>query len=251
MITAHTSARSRIPLLDADPDLGLGLSGERKAAAASLIVDIDRHWPGPWRRSYDPDEANGGIGLLLVEGVMIRRLSVADTVSAELVGSGDVVRPSRSIAGEFLLPVHARWSVLSAARVAVLDAQVAADLATWPEIVGALLDRLAERAERIAITQAIGQLTGVDRRLLALFRHLAERWGRVQTNGVLIPLALTHRLLGQLVGAQRPTVTAALTMLAERHALVRTRDGSWLLPVASECATLSRPRAGWASRHAS
>ena len=77
-----------------------------------------------------------------------------------------------------------------------------------------LLDRLSERSERLAITQAISQLRRVDRRLLTLFWHLAERWGRVGTDGVVVPLALTHRMLGQLVGARRPTVSSALRELA-------------------------------------
>ena len=45
----------------------------------------------------------------------------------------------------------------------------------------------------------------------------------------MIPLALTHRILGQLVGARRPTVSTALSELAERDELVRRPDGSWLL----------------------
>jgi CRP/FNR family cyclic AMP-dependent transcriptional regulator len=67
------------------------------------------------------------------------------------------------------------------------------------------------------------------RHLKALFWHLAERWGRVSGDGVVVPLALTHRILGQLVGARRPTVSTALSELAERGELVRRSDGSWLL----------------------
>jgi hypothetical protein len=69
----------------------------------------------------------------------------------------------------------------------------------------------------------------VDRRLTALFWHLADRWGRVSINGVIVPLALTHRMLGQLVGARRPTVSTALSKLADRGELVRQPDASWLL----------------------
>ena len=48
-------------------------------------------------------------------------------------------------------------------------------------------------------------------------------------DGVIVPLALTHRILGQLVGARRPTVSTALSELAEREELTRRPDGSWLL----------------------
>jgi hypothetical protein len=154
---------------------------------------------------------------------------VADHVSAELLGPGDLVRPWQGSAGAGLLPVRAVWSVLSTVTLAVLDRRFAAEAARYPEITAALFDRLGERSLRLATTQAISQLTRVDRRLKALFWHLAERWGRVSGDGVVVPLALTHRILGQLVGARRPTVSTALSELAEREELVRRPDGSWLL----------------------
>jgi hypothetical protein len=125
--------------------------------------------------------------------------------------------------------VQAIWSVLSTVTLAVLDRRFAAEAARYPEITAALFDRLGGRSLRLATTQAISQLTRVDRRLKALFWHLAERWGRVSGDGVVVPLALTHRILGQLVGARRPTVSTALSELAERQELMRRADGSWLL----------------------
>ena len=100
---------------------------------------------------------------------------------------------------------------LSPLSVAVLDRRFAAEMTRYPEITATLFDRLSERSLRLATTQAISQLTRVDRRLKALFWHLAERWGRVSGDGVIVPLALTHRILGQLVGARRPTVSTALS----------------------------------------
>ena len=49
------------------------------------------------------------------------------------------------------------------------------------------------------------------------------------SDGVAIPLTLSHRMLGQLVGARRPTVSTAIGELAERGELVRRADGTWLL----------------------
>jgi hypothetical protein len=92
-----------------------------------------------------------------------------------------------------------------------------------------LMDRLIDRAQRMAVSQAISQLNGVDRRLLALFWHLAERWGRMTPGGVAVPMTLSHRVLAQLVGARRPTVSTALADLATREELVRRDDGGWLL----------------------
>jgi CRP/FNR family transcriptional regulator, cyclic AMP receptor protein len=169
------------------------------------------------------------VGLLIIQGVLSRELLVADHVSAELLGPGDLVRPWQPASRASLLPVEAVWSVLSPLSVAVLDRRFAAEAARYPEITATLFDRLSERSMRLATTQAISQLTRVDRRLKALFWHLAERWGRVSGDGVIVPLALTHRILGQLVGARRPTVSTALSELNERGELVRRPDGSWLL----------------------
>jgi hypothetical protein len=63
--------------------------------------------------------------------------------------------------------------------------------------------------------------------------QLSERFGRVGADGVWLNVRLTHQLLGQLVGAQRPTVTLALRALTEAGDLRRRDDGTWLLSRAS------------------
>lgn len=234
---SRSAASSRRPdpelvrLLDEDPDLGGQLAFERRAEAAdSLAVRVQRLSVGAWDVSRLRSLGTGHVGLLLLDGVLARDVIVADLVSAELLGPGDLVRPwGDPDSDSTLLPVDVEWWVLSAARVAVLDRAFAMRSARWPEITAALFGRQSERILRLSTQQAVSQLTRVDRRLLALFWHLAERWGRVGADGVVVPLALTHRILGQLIGARRPTVSTALGELAERGELVRRSDGSWLL----------------------
>jgi hypothetical protein len=48
-------------------------------------------------------------------------------------------------------------------------------------------------------------------------------------DGVALPMTLSHRMLGQLVGARRPTVSTALSELAKEDELHRRDDGTWLL----------------------
>jgi CRP-like cAMP-binding protein len=219
-----------VHLLEADPDLGGLLSDARRAdAERELVVRTYRLPVGPWDVSRLAGASGDHLGLLILDGVLARELLVADQISVELLGPGDVVRPWQGTTRATLLPVEALWSVLSTMTVAVLDRRFAAETTRYPEITATLFDRLGERSLRLATTQAISQLTRVDRRLKALFWHLAERWGRVAGDGVVVPLALTHRILGQLVGARRPTVSTALSELAEREELVRRADGSWLL----------------------
>ena len=225
---ARTSETTR--LLEADPELGALLNPNRRAEAErELVVRTHKLSIGPWDVTRLSSASADHVGLLILDGVLSREVIVADHVSAELLGPGDLVRPWQGQSGTGLLPVEAVWSVLSTVSLAVLDRRFAAEVARYPEVTAALFDRLGERSLRLATTQAISQLTRVDRRLKALFWHLAERWGRVSGDGVVVPLALTHRILGQLVGARRPTVSTALSELAEREELVRRPDGSWLL----------------------
>ena len=88
--------------------------------------------------------------------------------------------------------------------------------------------RAAERSERLAVQQAIAQLPRVDLRILALLWHLTERTGRVGSEGVILPVPLTHELLGRLVGARRPTVSLALKQLTQRGHVARHPEG-WQL----------------------
>ena len=162
--------------------------------------------------------------------MLSRELIVADHVSAELLGPGDLVRPWQAGVRDRACCPSTRCGRCS--RRSRSRCSTAASRPRWrasrrspPRCSTAC----RERSLRLATTQAISQLTRVDRRLKALFWHLAERWGRVGGDGVVVPLALTHRILGQLVGARRPTVSTALSELAERDELTRRRDGSWLL----------------------
>ncbi len=219
-----------VRLLDVDPDLGTMLSDMRhEEAARQLLVRRHALATGPWDVSRLAGATADHVGLLIFDGVLSRELRIAGQLSTELLGPGDLVRPWQRPTRAALLSVEVAWSVLSPVTVAVLDRRFAAEITHYPEVTAALFDRLSERSLRLATMQAISQLTCVDRRLTALFWHLAERWGRVSADGVIVPLALTHRILGQLVGARRPTVSKALSELAGREELIRRRDGSWLL----------------------
>jgi CRP/FNR family cyclic AMP-dependent transcriptional regulator len=217
-------------LLELDPDLGRLLTPERaREATAELGVRLSLVPRGLWEADRLSSANPEHVGLLMLDGIVAREVLIADTVSTELLGAGDVVRPWRDGEEPRLLTHEVRWTVLADMRLAVLDRRFASRLARFPEVNAMLIERLTDRAQRMAVSQAISQLNGVDRRLLALFWHLAERWGRMTSRGVAVPLALSHRVLSQLVGARRPTVSTALAELAERGEIVRRDDGTWLL----------------------
>jgi CRP/FNR family transcriptional regulator, cyclic AMP receptor protein len=224
-----TTARRRFPLLELDSGLGELLPAERRLEASlRLAVELHRFAPGEWNVEPLAGTSRTNIGLLVLDGMLAREVMVADTLSTELLGPQEVVRPWAMRTPE-LLPVAVRWMALTETRAAVLDRRFGARLAEWPEINAVLIERLTDRAQRLATVRAISQLTRVEDRLLAFFWHLAERWGRVTAQGTTIPLTLSHRLLGQLVGAQRPTVTNSIGELARRGVLARRPNGTWLL----------------------
>ena len=102
--------------------------------------------------------------------------------------------------------------------MALLDSRCALALQRFPEVMTVILDRFNARAERLAVTQAISQLTGIEMRVETLLWHLAERWGRVGPEGMIVSIALSHRMIGSLIGARRPTVSTAIARLAARGA---------------------------------
>lgn len=224
------SDRNIASLLELDPDLAVLLGDERlEAARRELRVAVHVLDTGPWEVQRLSGTSPDHIGLLLIDGVLAREVLVSDTVSTELLGPGDVVRPWHLDGSASLLRHVIRWNVLSRSRIALLDRRLASQLGAFPEIMAAVIDRINERAMRLTVTQAISQLNRVDRRLLALFWHMAERWGRMTPDGVALPMTLSHRMLGQLVGARRPTVSTALSELVKEGEVARRDDGTWLL----------------------
>jgi CRP/FNR family transcriptional regulator, cyclic AMP receptor protein len=224
------TTQRRIHLLDADPELGRLLQGQRLVdARRDLLTRLHSIERGPWDAERLRNAGPEHVGLLLIDGVVAREIALEDNVSAELLGPGDVVRPWQAEPPSRLMRAEVRWTVVEEVRFAILDRHFAVLLARYPEVNAMLIDRLTERAQRLAMTQAISQLNGVERRLLALFWHLSERWGRVLREGISVPVPLPHRVIAQLVGARRPTVSTALGHLAERGELIRRPDGGWLL----------------------
>jgi CRP-like cAMP-binding protein len=121
------------------------------------------------------------------------------------------------------------WRVLEPTRLAVLDRRFATVASRWPALLDVILRRSVMRERAAGFLRAVTHLTRVDDRLLVVMWFLAERWGRVRPEGVVLPLKLTHQLLAALVGAKRPSVTTALGELTNAGLLERRDDGSWLL----------------------
>jgi CRP/FNR family transcriptional regulator, cyclic AMP receptor protein len=81
----------------------------------------------------------------------------------------------------------------------------------------------------LALALAIGQLVGIELRLLALLWHVGRRWGTLDGDTILLPVHLTHKLLASVISAQRATVTRALGSLCDDGLLSRRDDGLYVL----------------------
>jgi len=210
-------------------DPGLAESVElsrRERAIHECIARCVRIPAGPWRWGESPDPH--GLGLLVLDGLLIRRVAVDGRFGAELLGEGDILRPWQEDIEPATLRASSDWRVVDPTRVAVLDEQFSRLLGRYPRLAGCLMSRAVQRSRHLAVNMAIVHQARVDVRLHMVLWHLASRWGRVRGDGVAVPIRLTHTLLADLVAARRPTVTTALRELA-RQGVVRAVDDGWLL----------------------
>lgn len=215
-------------LLVEDPDLAEAVpTGLRLRAAEECIAPVARLTRGRWNGEH-PDLPRDGIGLLVLEGLLIRRVGVDGRYGAELLGAGDLLRPWQGEDAEPTLPHTTGWRVLRACRIALLDSRVAGRLSRYPQLTARLVGRALERARNLAVQMAIVHQPRVNVRLHMLLWHLADRWGRVGMEGISLDLPLSHTVLADLVAARRPTVTVALGEL-EKRGLVRRADTTLLL----------------------
>ena len=55
----------------------------------------------------------------------------------------------------------------------------------------------------------------------ASFARLADRWGRVTPEGIVLELQLTHRVISELTGLRRPSVSLSLGDLERAGELLK------------------------------
>lgn len=218
----------RTSLLDVAPALADGLPEEELHAAGNASVVHTVEVPsGPWSPLDEFAHVERPVGLLVADGLIVRDVLLASSTASDLLGPGDVAALGPSSTA--LVPAEVRWTASVTSRVAVLDDKLLTALNAWPAITARLLAQVTRQTSEMALQRAFSQLPRVEQRLLALFWHLAERWGRVGTDGIVVHLAVTHEALGRMVGSRRPTVSLALKELASTGTVVRRADGAWLL----------------------
>ena len=218
-----------VRVFEHDPDLLDGLDAptaetlRRRAIARRLELPC-----GAWSPPSGDGPLAGGLGLLVLDGLVCRSICVHGRDCPELLGAGDLLRPWES-AGSGLIDESGEWRVLQPTTLAVLDKRFTTLLSRWPSIMVALVARSTQRSRALAIQLAIAHTRQAETRLLTLFWHLADRWGKMTPQGVVLPLPLTHELLGQLACLHRPTTSTALQRLVNAGKIARRADRGWVL----------------------
>jgi CRP/FNR family transcriptional regulator, cyclic AMP receptor protein len=197
-------------LLDADGELAdefdvrARIAARQLATARVLQVAVGACDLGLWFQA-----AGQGLGLLILDGLLALEVRVGGRTAAELVGPGDLLQPLGPAPDQMVVRTSG-WRALRPTRLAVLDGDFADRVRPFPQIVRTLARRACRRPLELDMLRAITSQPRLEVRLVLLLWHLADRWGRVEPNGIRLSLPLTHRLLGQLVAAERPSISHAL-----------------------------------------
>jgi CRP/FNR family transcriptional regulator, cyclic AMP receptor protein len=212
------------PLLLLDRRLGAGLSRSQRAdAKRELMARTTLLRPGD---SGAELFRTGLFGALVVEGALARRVCTDRGRSLEVIVKGDLLRPWQEDSGWV---IESTIDALVTTRVAVIDRFAGDSLCKFPPVIEALLERAFRRIRSMATQAAFDSRAGMDQRVLASMRHLADRCGEKGADGVVIPLPLTHQMIADLLGAQRPSVSAAISRLSAEGMMRRTDGRGWVL----------------------
>ena len=215
------SIEGSVQILKSDPELGLRVPATQIAEARKqLVARVKTLDPGRWEV---PRDTTSRLGFLMLDGLLARDVVLVGHTCTELLGEGDVIQPWIPSTDDGLVRYRVLWHVLAPSRLAVLDETFARTLAEWPQVMSMLLERAIRRTLRMSVHQALLQLSPVETRLVVLFWHLAERWGRVTPDGISVKLRMSHELLGQLVGCRRASVTTALHRVNDSGLVTRNR----------------------------
>lgn len=171
----------------------------------------------------------GAFGLVIVDGVVLKETTLARRSALELKGPGDVLAPRLTAIDQLESRAVSHYLAHERVSLGVIGAHFRQARSRWPGIADFLEECLGRQIDRASMHIAMLHQPRVEDRLIAFFADLAERFGHVSPDGILIDLPLTHDIIGGLVGSRRPTVTLALRNVASDGLLERLEDNRWKL----------------------
>ncbi len=211
-------------LLDADDELAEEFDVRGRVAVRQLATArVLQMGVGDCDLSDWFEIARHGPGLLILDGLVAFETLTGDRAAAELLGAGDLLQ-APVLPTDELLERSCKWRALWPTRFALLDEDFVDRVRPFPQVVRALVSRACRRTAELDVLRAITSQPRLEVRLVLLLWHLAARWGRVELSSVRLCLPLTHRLLGQLVAAERPSISHALKRLAQAGLISGSTD---------------------------
>lgn len=198
-------------------------TARRALITRALVVDDEDPFAVLGRR------ADCALAFLVIDGAVLKVTTLARRRTLELLGPGDFLAPPLSAERQIESPAVSRYVAHGRASIGVLDDRFRQAARRWPGLSDCLHQSLARQSHHTSMHMAMLHLPRVEDRVAALFADLAERFGVMTPDGIVIELALTHEIIGGLVGSRRPTVSLALQALAADGVLSRLDANRWSL----------------------
>ncbi len=214
-----------IPLLAADPELERLLRPEDRLLAEQVTLPVHEIAIGAVSLAALL-RGPGAFAALVLDGILLQTVRLGDHTGLRLIGPGDLLALREAVPTALIAGASLRATVPTT--LAVFGDEFLFAARHIPKLMAGFHDRSSDQSDRMLTQMLICQLPRVDDRLLAILWLVAETWGRVTPSGTIVPVRLTHGVLGGLIGARRSTVTLALKQLTERGAILRQAEG-WLL----------------------
>jgi CRP/FNR family cyclic AMP-dependent transcriptional regulator len=218
---------STIPLVTVLPEITALIPASERQLAEQVL-----HLP---RLQVHGEMADALIGtptafdFIVADGVVLKQTRYAGRTSLELLGPGDVLAPPLTPSRQLEARATSSYQAHGQVSLAVIEDRFRTAARRWPQLSDVLYDRLARQTHRASMHLAVLHIANAEGRVMALFCDLAERFGHVTSDGIMIDVDLTHELIGQLIGSRRPTVSIALEELSTSGTLTRTNNNRWML----------------------
>jgi hypothetical protein len=159
--TTLSATGERVRVFEEAPELLQQLENGDVATLNQVTTDLIRLQPGGWLLKVRAGDVRGQLGLLVLDGLLTRQVTVGVATCAELLGAGVVLRPWTELEARFVsIPAESRWQVVLPTRVAVLNARFALQIGRWPDVTAAIIDRVVQRSSRTACWRAWSERAG-------------------------------------------------------------------------------------------